>query len=126
LKPSIGDLVVPFTSAHEPLWTGLGVTGGWLAAILGLSYWIRDRIGPALWRKLHRATVLVYVLAVGHTLGAGTDASAPWMRALLLATAVPILFLFLMRVLTPRPVAAFRPFRVAGMRSESACVTSFE
>ena len=45
LKPSIGDIVVPFTSAHEPLWTGLGVTGGWLAAILGLSYWIRNRIG---------------------------------------------------------------------------------
>ena len=94
---------MPFTSAHEPLWTGLGVTGGWLAAILGLSYWIRNRIGPALWRKLHRATVLVYVLAVAHTLGAGTDASEPWMRALLLATGAPILFLFIMRVLTPRP-----------------------
>ena len=59
LKPSIGDIVVPFTSAHEPLWTGLGVTGGWLAAILGLSYWIRNRIGAGLWRKLHRATILV-------------------------------------------------------------------
>ncbi len=118
--------IVPFTSAHEPLWTGLGVTGGWLAAILGLSYWIRDRIGPGLWRKLHRATVLVYVLAVAHTLGAGTDASEPWMRILLVATGAPILFLFIMRVLTPRPAPAFRRFRVAAMRPESATVTSFE
>jgi ferredoxin-NADP reductase len=124
LKPSIGDIVVPFTSAHEPLWTGLGVTGGWLAAILGLSYWVRHRIGAALWRTLHRATALVYVLAVAHTLGAGTDASEPWMRAQLLVTGAPILFLFIMRVLTPRPGPAFRPFRVAGMRPESATVMS--
>ena len=106
LKPSIGDLLVPFTSAHAPLWTGLGVTGAWLAAILGLSYWVRQWIGAGLWRKLHRATVLVYVLAVAHTLGAGTDASEPWMVALLVATGAPILFLFVMRVLTPRPTPA--------------------
>jgi methionine sulfoxide reductase heme-binding subunit len=73
MSPSIGDIALPFTSAYEPLWTGLGVTGGWLAAILGLSYWIRQRIGPRLWRKLHRATILVYVLSVAHTLGAGTE-----------------------------------------------------
>ena len=126
LSPSIGDIAIPFMSAHEPLWTGLGVTGGWLAAILGLSYWVRNRIGPALWRKLHRATILVYVLSVAHTLGAGTDASEPWMRALIVATGAPILFLLLMRILTPRPGPAFRRFRVAGVRPESSAVTSFE
>ena len=126
LKPSIGDIVLPFTSAHEPLWTGLGVTGGWLAAILGLSYWIRNRIGAGLWRKLHRATILVYVLSVAHTLGAGTDASEPWMRVLLVATGAPVLFLFVMRLLTPRSAPAFRRFRVAGMRPESSTVVSLQ
>ncbi len=48
------------------------------------------------------------------------------MRALLLVTGVPILFLLLMRVLTPRPPNAFRRFRVAGVRPESSTVTSFE
>jgi ferredoxin-NADP reductase len=108
------------------LWTGLGVTGGWLAAILGLSYWIRARIGPALWRKLHRGTVLVYVMSVAHTLGAGTDASEPWMRVMLLSTGVPILFLFVMRILTPAAGPAFRRFRVAGMRPESSTVMSLD
>jgi ferredoxin-NADP reductase len=126
LSPSVGDIAIPFTSEHEPLWTGLGVTGGWLAAILGLSYWLRDRIGAGLWRRLHRATVVVYVLAVGHTLGAGTDASEPWMRFLLLGTAAPILFLFVMRVLTPRPGPRFVRYRVAGVMPESASVCSFE
>lgn len=126
LSPSLGDLALPFTSSYEPLWTGLGVTAGWLGAILGLSFWIRNLIGARLWRTLHRATILVYVLAVAHTLGAGTDASEPWMLALLVATGAPILFLFAMRVMTPRQGLAFRRFRVADVRPESSDVLSFE
>jgi ferredoxin-NADP reductase len=126
MSPSIGDIAIPFTSTYEPLWTGLGVTAGWLGAILGLSYWVRNLVGPALWRKLHRATVLVYVLSVAHTLGAGTDASEPWMLALLVATAAPILFLFLMRVLTPPVGPVFRRYRVTGVTLESSTVCSFE
>ena len=99
------------------------MTGGWLAAILGLSYWLRERVGPRLWRQLHKATLLVYVLSVAHTLGAGTDAGEPWMRALLLATGAPILFLFLLRVLPRR--SAFRKLRVTAVTPESADVTSF-
>ena len=126
LSPSIGDIAIPFTSEHEPLWTGLGVTGGWLAAILGLSYWVRTVIGAALWRKLHRATVLVYVLSVAHTLGAGTDASEPWMRVLVIATGAPIVFLFVLRVLAPRKGPRFVRYRVTDVRPESSSVCSFE
>jgi ferredoxin-NADP reductase len=126
MSPSIGDIALPFTSTYEPLWTGLGVTAGWLGALLGLSYWIRHRIGPSLWRKLHRATVLVYVLAVAHTLGAGTDASTSWMRVLLVVTGAPIVFLFTMRMLTPPLGMAFRRYRVTGVTLESSTVCSFE
>ena len=59
---------------HEPLFTGLGIIAGYLAALLGLSFYVRRRIGAKRWRTLHRCTVLVYVLGVVHTLGAGTDA----------------------------------------------------
>ena len=40
---------------------------------------------------------LVYVLGVVHALGAGTDASTLWLRAFMLVTGAPILFLFLVR-----------------------------
>ncbi len=123
LDPGLAGIAVPFLIDHAPVWTGLGVIGGWLAAILGLSYWIRNRVGPRLWRQLHKATLLVYVLAVAHTLGAGTDASSAWLRVLLLATGAPILFLFVMRVL-PRP-SGFRRVRVAAVTPESSDVTSF-
>ena len=126
LDPGLAGIAVPFVIDHAPLWTGLGVTAGWLAAILGLSYWIRDRIGPARWRALHRATILVYVLAVAHTLGAGTDAETPWMRTLLIVTGAPVLFLFVMRVLpAPSRGPSFRRFRIGAITPESADVTSF-
>lgn len=99
LDPGAAGLLVPFAMDHEPLFTGLGILAGYLAALLGLSFYVRRRIGAKRWRRLHRATVLVYLLGVVHTLGAGTDAAAPWLRAVLLATGAPILFLFLLRVL---------------------------
>ena len=99
LDPGPVGIAVPFAMDHEPLWTGLGIIAGYLAAALGLSFYARRRIGTKRWRSLHRLTVLVYALGVIHTLGAGTDAEAPWLRAVLLATGAPILFLFLLRVI---------------------------
>jgi sulfoxide reductase heme-binding subunit YedZ len=94
------QVVVPFLiQQHEPVFTGLGTLGGWLAALLGLSFYVRKRVGAALWRKLHRATIVVWMLAVAHTLGAGTDAGTPWLQAILLLTGAPVVFLFLARVL---------------------------
>ena len=108
LKPSIADIAVPFASDVKPLWVGIGVIGGYLAALLGLTFYARKRIGMKLWRKAHRATILVYVLSVAHTLGAGTDAKEPWLQLFMLGTGAPILFLFTMRVL-PRPKPAAAP-----------------
>ena len=53
--------------------------------------------------------MLVYLLGVVHAVGAGTDASTPWLRAFLLVTGVPIVVLFLHRIRTRRPVRAMRP-----------------
>ena len=108
LKASIADIAIPFASDVKPVWVGLGVVGGYLAALLGLTFYARKRIGTKLWRKAHRATILVYVLSVAHTLGAGTDAKEPWLLAFMVVTGAPILFLFTMRVL-PRPAPAPAP-----------------
>ena len=112
LKAGIEDIAIPFASDVKPFWVGIGVLGGWLAALLGLTFYARRRIGTKLWRKAHRATMLVYVLSVAHTLGAGTDAGEPWLQAFMLATGGPILFLFLMRVLPreqPRAAPGSQP-----------------
>jgi methionine sulfoxide reductase heme-binding subunit len=103
LNPGVDGVLIPFTMGYEPIFTGLGTVAGYLAVALGLSFYARRRIGAKLWRKAHRATVVVYVLAVVHTLGAGSDAGSSWLRAFMLVTGVPILVLFIARI---RPAKA--------------------
>jgi sulfoxide reductase heme-binding subunit YedZ len=93
LSPSLGQITLPFTLPVQPVWTGLGIIGGWLAAALGLSYYIRRWIGTARWRKLHRWTLLAWGLSVVHTIGLGTDARSPWFLVLLGAAVAPVIAL---------------------------------
>jgi methionine sulfoxide reductase heme-binding subunit len=99
LNPGLAGITVPFVIDHEPVFTGLGIIGGYIAAILGLTFYLRRRIGTRRWRNLHRLTPVVYVLGVIHTLGSGTDAGQPWLLAILLATGTPILYLGILRAL---------------------------
>ena len=99
MHPALVNLAVPFTLSYRPVFTGLGVVAGWLATILGLSFYARRRIGARLWRRLHRATMLVWALGVAHTLGAGTDAGERWLQVVVFAPAVPIVLLFVRRLL---------------------------
>ena len=51
LKPSLLDVTLPGFIAYETFWTSLGIVGGWMFLILGLSYYVRGRIGPQRWRS---------------------------------------------------------------------------
>jgi sulfoxide reductase heme-binding subunit YedZ len=99
LRPGLVGITLPFAMGYRPLFTGIGIIGGWLAAILGLSFYARKWIGAKTWRKLHRVTIVTYLLAVGHVVGAGTDGRSPWMLAMLAGLTAPIVFAFTYRVL---------------------------
>ncbi|MFL5780031.1 MAG: ferric reductase-like transmembrane domain-containing protein [Thermoleophilaceae bacterium] len=103
LRPGLTGVAVPFAMSYRPFYTGLGILAAYLAALLGLSFYARRHIGARLWRKAHRATVLVWVLGVVHTLGAGTDAGSAWLRAIVLAPLPLIAGLFAYRTLGGRP-----------------------
>ena len=119
LNPGPVGITVPFAMEYKPLFTGLGIVAGYIAAILGLTFYVRRRIGTKRWRNLHRLTPVVYVLGVTHTVGAGTDAGEPWLMALLIATGTPILYLGVMRALpaerpAPARAGAVAPANVKG------------
>jgi sulfoxide reductase heme-binding subunit YedZ len=118
LRPGLAGIAIPFVMAHRPAWTGIGVIGGWLAAILGLSFYVRRWIGSKLWRRMHRWTLAVYVLAVLHTLGAGTDAHSFWLLTIVIATGVPIVFLAALRLLPSDDPSQRRPRRRIPLPSE--------
>jgi methionine sulfoxide reductase heme-binding subunit len=86
LDPSVGDLLVPGLIDYRPLAVAAGIAGGYLAAIVGLSFYARRRIGAHRWRALHRFSALAWVLSVAHTVTAGSDTGAAWLRIPLFAS----------------------------------------
>lgn len=82
LNPGVTGLLIPFIGKYRPLWTGLGIIAGYGLTALGVSYYFRNRIGAARWRRIHRLTAVFWVLAIGHTIGAGSDAGQLWFLAL--------------------------------------------
>jgi sulfoxide reductase heme-binding subunit YedZ len=117
LHPGVTGIAVPFTMGFKTAFTGLGIIGGYLAALLGLSYYVRRRVGAKLWRKAHRATVVVWVLGLAHALGAGTDATAVWFRWWVILTTPVIGGLFVYRVLSGRAKKQARAARPRPQRS---------
>jgi sulfoxide reductase heme-binding subunit YedZ len=103
LRPSLAGITLPFALAYRPFWSGLGVIGGWLALVLAGSFYVRRWIGVKTWRWLHRWTLAVYVLALAHVIGAGTDGRSSWMLALLTVLVAPNVFALAYRMLPAAP-----------------------
>jgi sulfoxide reductase heme-binding subunit YedZ len=120
LRPGLAGIALPFAMAKQPAWTGLGIIGGWLAAIVSLSFYVRRHIGTPVWRWLHRWTLAVYALGLGHALGSGTDARAPWFLAILAATAAPIVFAGVYRALPAERRAGRKTSKAPPRRAATA------
>jgi sulfoxide reductase heme-binding subunit YedZ len=103
MHPSLADIAIPIASSYKTAWMTMGIVGGWMMIILGLSFYARARIGQQRWRKLHRFTALAWILGLAHSLGEGTDAGKLWF---LVATGIVVLpagALLAIRMSDPRP-----------------------
>jgi sulfoxide reductase heme-binding subunit YedZ len=108
---SVVDVTVPFVSAYHRFWTSLGIIGGWAIVLLGLSFYVRDRIGRNRWKLLHRFTALGWLLGAGHSLGEGTDAGQWWFLASMALVFLPALALLVGRWTVRRPSTPQRALR---------------
>ena len=97
LNPGPAGIAIPFVSFYRPFWTGLGIVAGYGLAALGLTYYMRDRVGAARWRKLHRLTAVFWLLAITHTIGAGTDAAQLWFLLAAGLLVIPAALLLVLR-----------------------------
>lgn len=86
---SVSVLVWPFGAGYRPFAIVVGVLAFYslvLAALVGAA---RGRLARSegftkRWRSIHVAASVGWLLAVGHSLLAGTDRSTPWMLAITL------------------------------------------
>jgi sulfoxide reductase heme-binding subunit YedZ len=103
LRPTLIDVTVPFALSYKTIPTSIGIVAGWAMIVLGLSYYLRRRIGYQRWKLIHRFTALAWALGLVHTFTEGTDAGQLWFIALILLTAAPALVLLAMRFGRGRP-----------------------
>jgi len=95
---TLASVVVPFAAHWRPLYVGLGtVSLDLLAAVIATSL-LRLRLGFGMWRSVHLLAYVSWPVAVVHTLGSGTDASTPWLRALTLGCIALVVAVFVARV----------------------------
>lgn len=120
LKPGVAGITVPFALPYRPQFTGIGVIGGYLALLLGPSFYLRRRIGARRWRKAHVLIVVAWLLSVVHTLGAGSDSQRLWLRAVVFAPIVPVAYLLALRLLRTGGSTAPRRVMPASQRAQAA------
>lgn len=65
--------VVPWGSAYEPLWVGLGTAAVDVILVVVLSSLLRTRLSHRTWRIVHLGAWLAWGFAIAHTIGIGTD-----------------------------------------------------
>jgi len=76
---------VPYASEQLTGAVALGVLAMWGLALLAVSSWLRSRIAPSTWRVIHASAFGAFLVALAHSVAAGTDSGQPvvqWLYAL--------------------------------------------
>ncbi len=98
LHPDLADVTIPFASSYKTAWTTLGIIAGWTTVAVGLSVYLRDRIGRRRQALIHRLTVLAWVAGLVHAFYEGTDAGEAWFVAIVVIACAPVAVLLAMRL----------------------------
>jgi DMSO/TMAO reductase YedYZ heme-binding membrane subunit len=96
------ELLVPYMSSWRPGAVAWGIVALYLLLAVETSSLLRRRVSTRVWRAVHVTSFPLYAVATAHLLTAGTDASSPWLLAVVWATMVVIASLTLVRSLVPR------------------------
>ncbi len=92
LPYNIWQILVPFLSPYRPLWVGIGVIAFYLTLLVTITFYIKGKIGPAAFRKIHYLSLVAYLGATLHGLYAGTDSVLPAANLLYKGTLLVTLF----------------------------------
>lgn len=72
------DAVIPFVSAYDGFWVGVGTVAFDLMLALMLTSFLRPWVTQRWWRAVHWSAYVCWPLALLHGLGSGTDAGTGW------------------------------------------------
>lgn len=97
------DVLVPFGSAFDPLWIGLGAVAVDLMLALIITSALRRRMQYRAWRIVHLSAYAMWPVAMLHGWGtSGGDSSARWMIAITVACVVAVVGSLVFRLSRPK------------------------
>ncbi len=100
VQATLEQILVPFHyTGYEAAWVGLGQIAFYGMAMVGLSYYVKERIGRRLWRLVHFLSFVVFALALAHGVWSGSDSQTDMARVLYWSSGTSVLFLTIYRIL---------------------------
>ena len=109
--------LLPGTAPVQTLGFNLGVIGLYLMAVLGPTYYLRERIGRRVWLVAHQLVAVSYAVALWHAMALGSTLRLTGVaRTLTWIVQVPLLVMIALRLLHPRRAADQLRVSVRGAR----------
>jgi sulfoxide reductase heme-binding subunit YedZ len=106
---SVASVFVPFVAGRSAFWVGLGALSLDLVGALIVTSLLRARLSLKLWRGVHWAAYLAWPLAIGHSLGIGSDTGTLWLRALTAGCVAAVAATLFARIVRPGPGKRLEP-----------------
>ena len=111
------EILLPFASKWHPVAIAWGIVAAYLLLAVELTSLARSRLSKRVWRRVHLASFVLFVMATVHGLSVGTDTKSTGARIIVLAVSTVFVGLTALRVseaaragnATESPVAARRP-----------------
>lgn len=95
------EIFIPFASHYRAIWMALGIVAFYIGVAIGISTWLRPRIGYRVWRALHTLTLLLFGLVVVHGIATGSDTQTWWGAAMYAGSVLLVGSLLWMRLSRP-------------------------
>ncbi len=100
---SLLNLVIPMNEPYSPFAVGLGVIALYGMVAVLFSSWVRRRMPYGVWRTLHYASFITFLLVTAHGLFAGSDTGEAWMQLVYFFSAGLVGLGVLARIFWPAP-----------------------
>ena len=116
---SLAAAVIPFVSAYQPLWLGLGAVSLDLIAAIIVTSLLRRRVGRRTWHAVHWLAYASWPFAVAHSIGSSKDLQSGPLLGLAVACILAVSGALAWRLARARAEVP-RARRVPGLMAEPA------
>jgi sulfoxide reductase heme-binding subunit YedZ len=94
----LAAVVIPFVSAYEPFWLGLGAVALDVVAVLILTSLVRAYMSRRLWRGIHWLAYAAWPIAFVHSIGSSPDLRSGGLLLVAVGSALAVVAAGLWRV----------------------------